>query len=206
MSFCVSLRYRTTLLQTVFSVHLLRLGKQFRHAASCKIPIIKAAVYQGSKSLMRHSGQWKKTHLLRSWQWDDDIISMEANKTLLIPAAHSPNDTLGTGSDGVELLVPSEHRKGGVTHLHAVELPLPLGHGSSHWVPLDESNLREKEQRKWEWWRDDVRCSSDDCILSSLSRVYCTVWGGWHCRWLIQGESDIMHSHTERHRIPTGCH
>ncbi len=51
---------------------------------------------------------------------------------LFIPASHSPDDTLGTGSDGVELLVPSEHRKGGVTHLHAVELPLPLSHGSSH--------------------------------------------------------------------------
>lgn len=64
---------------------------------------------------------------------DDDIISMEADKkTLLIPAAHSPDDTLGTGSDGAELLVPPEHRKGGVTHLHAVKLSLPLGHDSSH--------------------------------------------------------------------------
>lgn len=63
---------------------------------------------------------------------DDDIISMEADKTLLIPAAHSPDDTLGTGSDGAELLVPPEHREGGVTHLHAVKLSLPLGHDSSH--------------------------------------------------------------------------
>lgn len=72
---------------------------------------------------------------------EDDIISMEADKAL-IPVAHSPDDTLGTGSNGTELLVPSEDCKGGVAHLHAVELPLPLGHGSSHWTPLDELNLK----------------------------------------------------------------
>lgn len=59
---------------------------------------------------------------------------------------YSPDNTLGTGSDGTELLVPPEHREGGVAHLHAVELPLPLSHGSSHRVPLYKSDLRDKEQ------------------------------------------------------------
>ncbi len=72
---------------------------------------------------------------------------MEADKTQLIPASHSPDDTLGTGSDGAELLVPSEHRKGGVTHLHAVELPLPLCHGSSHWVPLESRRIKPERER-----------------------------------------------------------
>lgn len=123
----------------------------------------------------------------------------------LIPAAHSPDDTLGTGSDGTELLVPLEHRKGGVSHLHAVKLSLPLGHGSSHWVPWDKSNLREQDCSKWqtkrwcEMWQRWLHTElTPPCLLHRV--------GGWHCRWLIQGESDIIHGHTEWHRIPIGCH
>ena len=66
-------------------------------------------------------------------------------------SAHSPDNALGPGADGTELLVPPQYCEGGIAHLHAVEVPLPLSHGSAHWLLHNKSDLthgRGKEKRK----------------------------------------------------------
>lgn len=45
----------------------------------------------------------------------------------------SPNDALGTGTDGPQLLVAPQHGECGVAHLYAVELALCLTHGATSW-------------------------------------------------------------------------